>query len=297
MASRVTVVGDATLDVRAVPTVPLRPGGDVPATVTLGPGGQGANIAVRLARRGVATRLACRLGTDPAGDLVRPALAADGVELVELGAASTATVVVLLDATGERTMLSQRVSLLDGDLPAPILVEPDWLIVSGYVLLERSTGIPASGATPRRVIAGCSLAPEQAGDWAAAARSLQPHIVVLNLEEAAVLAGSTRAPSELSSILGETLGALVIVTERIGATVTMAGEVIRAGTDPGEPPVDTTGAGDAFTAGVVESLIEVSWPPSTDGLRAAMAAGGALAAAVTGVLGAQGRVAGEAGGA
>ena len=98
VAPRVTVIGDALLDVRALPATPLRPGADVPASIDLGPGGQGANVAVRLARRGVPTRLVCRIGPDAAGDLLRRALAADGVEVLDLGAERTGAVVVLVDA-------------------------------------------------------------------------------------------------------------------------------------------------------------------------------------------------------
>ena len=292
--SRVTVVGDATLDVRVVPAEPPRTGGDVPATITLGPGGQGANIAARLARRGVPSRLVCRLGDDPAGDLVRAALAADGVELVELGAASTGTVVVLLDASGDRTMLSQRVPLLEGRGIAPeILAEPEWLIVSGYVLQERSAGISASGDRPRRVVAGCSLAPALAGDWSRAVRSLRPHLVVLNVEEATVLAGVARAPSELSETVADALGTLVVVTEPNGAIAFLAGEVVRADDAADATPLDTTGAGDAFTAGLVAGLLEAPWPPTAEVLRGTMRAAAALAAAVTRVPGAQARVPGE----
>jgi pfkB family carbohydrate kinase. len=54
---RVTVVGDCTLDVIVRPVGALRPGGDIPARVAVGAGGQGANVAVRLARQGVPVQL------------------------------------------------------------------------------------------------------------------------------------------------------------------------------------------------------------------------------------------------
>ena len=51
--TRVVVIGDATLDVTVAPAEPMRHGGDVAAAIRLAPGGQGANVAVRLARRAV----------------------------------------------------------------------------------------------------------------------------------------------------------------------------------------------------------------------------------------------------
>lgn len=295
MARRVTVIGDALLDVRALPATLIRPGADVPASVDVGPGGQGANVAVRLARRGVPTRLVCRIGPDAAGDLLRRALAADGVDVLDLGAERTGAVVVLVDGTGDRTMLSQRVALLESGPPPLEALETGWLVVSGYVLLERSAGISASGSSPRRAIAGCALGPGDAEAWMDAARSLQPHLAVVNSEEARLLAGTDAADTAaLSRIVSERLGALVVVTEPSAATTTLNGVTITVGGPAHHgPTVDTTGAGDAFAAALVAELLDAEWPPSRDALRAALLDAIELATAVTRVAGAQGRVPGE----
>jgi fructokinase len=295
VAPQVTVLGDATLDVRAVPAMPMQPGADVPASVTLGPGGQGANIAVRLARRGIRTRLVCRIGDDAAGGVVRSAIARDGVELVDAGAPFTGTIVVLVGADGDRTMLSQRVPLLDpAAMPSPTALEGGGIIVSGYVLLEPAMGLSVTGDPPPiRVIAGCALEPGTAEDWTRAARSLHPQLVVLNLEEAKELAGRDGDPSDLSRWIGDPLDALVVVTEPAGATVDRDGEVLRSASDDGQPVVDTTGAGDAFIAGLVAELIDAPWPPPADRMIVALDAATRLATAVTRVAGAQGRVAQE----
>jgi len=293
---RVTVLGDATLDVRVAPAMPMRPGADVPASVSLGPGGQGANIAVRLARRGVATRLICRIGTDAAGGIVRSAIARDGVELAEIAAPFTGTIVVLVDGRGERTMLSQRVPLLVPSLlPDLSVIQAEWLVVSGYVLLEPGAGISMTGDAPIRVLVGCALEPGMAEDWMNGARSMRPHLVVLNVDEARALCAEDLDPAELSQRLGEAIGALVVVTEPTGATAARGEEVVAAAAMTGEPAVDTTGAGDAFTAGLVAELLDVPWPPDADELAGAMRVAGELAAAVTRVHGAQARVSGEGG--
>ena len=188
MATAITVIGDALLDVHVVPAQPPRPGGDVPAEIRLEPGGQGANVSVRLARRGLPVRLVCALGPDAAGNLLRERLAADGVEVVDLAASATGAVVVLLDAARERTMLSQRVPLAMGLRPE-LLAEADWLVVSGYLLLERAAGISASGDSPRRVLLGCSLASTEVAGWLEAALALRPHLAVLNAAEARAICG------------------------------------------------------------------------------------------------------------
>ena len=290
----VTVVGDALLDVRVAPTGVMRPRADVPAVVDARPGGQGANIAVRLARRGVRTRLVSRLGRDASGTLVRAALAADGVELVDLGAGRTGAVVVILERDGERTMLSQRVPLLAGRLDPELAAGTGWLVVSGYVLLEGGGRLSAPGTASRRAIAGCALDPAQADGWAASAAALRPHLVVLNVDEARVLATSDRQPADLSRALGERFGALVVVTHATGAAVVVDGGIVQVEQERSRPARDTTGAGDAFTAVLVAELLDRDWPPSTDVLREAIEGACAFAAAVTRVDGAQGRVPGEA---
>ena len=61
--------------------------------------------------------------------------------------------------------------------------------------------------------------------------------------------------------------------------------------------VDATGAGDAYAAALIAALMGTAWPPDVSTLRAAMEAGSLAGGLVSRVLGAQGRVAGEARGA
>jgi sugar/nucleoside kinase (ribokinase family) len=296
MRTGVVVIGDALLDVSVHPVTAPVPGSDVPADVRLGPGGQGANVAVRLSRRGITVRLACAIGDDVAGRIVRDGLEADGVEVHDLGATRTGTVVVTVEPAGERTMLSQRSPILEGRVfdPGP-LFDGQWVIVSGYALLEPSAGLSASGATPIRVVLGCAVDARHADDWVRAASSLTPHLVIVNIDEATVLAGDIEPPAALASRLAGRFGSLVVVTHRAGAAAAIGqGRPVEVvGAVPDGPAVDTTGAGDAFAAALVAELSEARWPPSAVELEAAMAEGLALASAVTRVRGAQGRVSGE----
>ncbi len=300
MAPRVLVVGDAVLDARIAPSEPMRPGGDVPASIRLAPGGQGANVAVRLARRGAEVRLVCALGTDAAGEMVRAAMAADGVSLLDLEADATGIVVVLLDAEGGRSMFSQRVPLAprmaaSSSFGPAELGDGDWVVVSGYVLLEPSAGISASGPRPRRAVLGCSLDERQAPDWIQAAAAFAPHLLVVNHDEARALLGVAGPPAELARDLGQRLAALVVVTHAGGAFAAAADELVEVATEQVAEPVDTTGAGDAVAAALIGGLTAADWPPPPAVLRRAMSEAAELASAVTLVEGAQGRVPGEGG--
>jgi sugar/nucleoside kinase (ribokinase family) len=287
MAPLVAVIGDALLDVHVVPSEPVRPGGDVPAAVRVEPGGQGANLAVRLARAGMRVRLTAAIGADDAGSILRAALAAEGVELHDLGAPVTGTIVVLRDASGDRTMLSQRAAFA-ARLDAASSEGADWLVISGYVILEpdaRLTTWPDS--IERRAVVGCSLGQSQAAAWGATVAGLRVHLLVLNRDEARTLADAGIQPGELADV--------AVVTHPAGAATTLGGHEISVAAPAGAAAIDTTGAGDAFAARLVASLADGPWPPEAERVGRAMAEASELATAVTRAAGAQARVASETG--
>ena len=289
------VIGDALLDVTAHPATPIRPGADVPADVRIGCGGQGANLAVRLARSGVRVDLVCALGDDPGGTLLRKALIGEGVGLSAVRTDTTGTVVILLDQGGERTMLSHRVAFAAGAADA-VRSDVAWLAVSGYLLLEPDGGelAAALAATPtRRALVGCTVPAEAADRWMHAAAAMRPDIVVLNRAEAAALPPGAPDAEDLPARLGERLGSGVVVTDPSGATARLNGLTAAVRAPAAPPATDTTGAGDAFAAALIASLLRSPWPPTTDGLEVALAAATELASAVAHAVGAQDRVAGE----
>jgi sugar/nucleoside kinase (ribokinase family) len=277
-SAEVFVVGDALLDVYVAPSEPMRPGGDVPAVVRVGPGGQGANVAVRLARHGLTVRLACALGDDASGRLVREALEADGVELDAASAEMTGAVVILVAPDGERTMLSRRVTLL------PRATEPaPWTVVSGYVLLEGAK-IELSSAG-RLVVLGCSLPDAHLRRWWQRVTQLAPELLLLNGDEAGAVGAIGRSSAASASTI-------VVVTDRSGASAVLPDGTVRRALAERATGVDTTGAGDAFAAAFLAELHDLpAWADSD--LDRALAAGVALAAQVAGVTGAQTRVARE----
>jgi len=105
----------------------------------LAPGGQGANAAVRLARDGTSVLLATAIGDDMAGQMLTTALAADDVALEPMPAERSGTVVALLDDRGERSMLSDRISLAPAAVAAAC-VGASWVHCSGYALADDETG-------------------------------------------------------------------------------------------------------------------------------------------------------------
>lgn len=286
----VVVIGDAMVDVRVAPSEPMRPGGDVPASIGMHPGGQGANVAVRLARRGVRVRLVTAIGDDAIGAWLRGLLVGEGIEVTSVPAERTSTVVLLVDPAGERTMLSQRAELFSPSFELAAITDADWLIVSGYALLEPSAGLSVTGATPRRVVLGCSLGSADVERWVSRAASLSPHLMVVNADEASTLGPGEPDPPALARALASRFGSVVVVTRPTGAVAAVGGDVVETDAAPGGHVVDTTGAGDAYAAALVADLLDADWPPPLERLRRAMLAGHRLATAVVGTVGAQARV-------
>lgn len=297
----IAVVGDTTLDVAVRPDGPMRTGGDVRAEIVLGVGGQGANVAVRLARRGLSVRLITALAADAGSDLIRSRLAAEQVELAALPAERTSVVVALLDEKGERTMLSDRAGVI-GDL-LPLLADAAWIHVSGYVLRDarEAAGVQAAiralAARPRLSVAGGSVLDGADIDvFCEAISVLSPDLLLLSRDEAsAVLDG--RPPSLAATAVDLAVGRLAIVTGGaegsaaaapwLDAALTVAPQSI------GPPPTDATGAGDAYLAALIGALLECPWPPDASNIRGAMERASELGARVARVPGAQGHVDGE----
>jgi sugar/nucleoside kinase (ribokinase family) len=297
------VIGDLSLDVVVSPSAPSRARSDTPAAIRIGPGGQGANVAVRLARQGAAVRLVASLADDPAGRLLREALQADRVMLAALPADRSTVVLVMLDETGERTMLSDRQSL-DPSFAAEALFEAGWLHCSGYALLDDRTGDALAetlGARPQAVwlsVAGGSIPPDadRVSRFRARLAVARPDLLVLSAGEAEVLVGEPVPGAVSAAEVIQGLAPVVIVTDGAAGSAAAAGDlrVELAGEDLPGPMLDATGSGDAYVAGLLVELAPgASWPPGEVDLRRAMATGSRLGALAARVAGAQAPIAGE----
>jgi sugar/nucleoside kinase (ribokinase family) len=300
------VVGDLSLDIVVAQSGPRREGSDVPAKIRIGPGGQAANVAVRLARQGAVATLVAPMADDAAGRLLREALLAEHVSLRALPATRTAAVIALLDPVGERTMLSDR-QTLDPAGVAPLLEDLDWIHCSGYPLLDDRTGDALAellGGRRQKVrlsIAGGSVPPDpgRVSRLRARLEEARPDLVIMSGEEADALLAGRPARALAAAAALQPLASVVIVTVGADGSAAVAeGMRLEAAAPqlPG-PMLDATGSGDAFAAALLVTLTgtkKASWPPSADALTAAMEAGNRLGAQVSRVLGAQGRVDGEA---
>jgi len=257
--SRVVVVGDLMIDVVAVASQPLARGSDAPARISSRGGGGGANVAAWLAAERVPVSLVARAGNDPAGRAAVAELERVGVQArvtLDPGRA-TGTCVVVVEPDGERTMLPDRganLGLSPGDLPAELFTAEGHLHLSGYTLLEEGGRAAGLAALERDREAGMSISvdPSSAAplkrcgaatflDWVGRA------VLLPNADEARVL-GRARDPETAAKRLAAVGGEVVVTLGAAGALWTDGERTLRK--PPAKrAPVDSTGAGDAFTAG------------------------------------------------
>jgi ribokinase len=256
--SRIVVAGDVMSDVVATLAGPIAHGSDSPARIVQRGGGAAANVAVWLARAGAPVTLIARVGDDLAGRTAAETLAAEGVD-ARLGIdrrLPTGTCIVLVEPGGERTMLPDAGANAALEA-APLPADARHLHVTGYALLHPGSRPAALALIAAARAAGLTVSvdPSSAAPLArngpdaflrlvAGADLLLP-----NRDEAEALTGIAE-PEAAARSLSAHAREVVVKLGASGALWTDGAAVVRAGARP-VPEADTTGAGDAFAAGLL----------------------------------------------
>ena len=237
MSALVTVVGSMNIDTTVRVVSHPRPGETVLGrSAPSAPGGKGANQAVAAAATGAATALVAVVGTDPAGQAYRDALAEHGVDVSHVARSAVlpsgrAFITVSDDGENSIVVVPGANDELDSDLVAAALdprprvlltqLESPPHVVEAALTMARDRGI-------RSVLNASPVVPE------AAALARLADVVAVNEHER------------------DQLGDLADVCTTLGARGATWG---RATVQP--PPVavvDTTGAGDAFAGALAGRL-------------------------------------------
>ncbi|MFB2555884.1 carbohydrate kinase family protein [Herbiconiux liangxiaofengii] len=272
----VLAFGDVIDDIIVTPSGEVRPDTDTTATIERRAGGSAANAAAWFGRLGARTDFFGRVGTvdvvrhteelEQAG--VRAHLAGDDER-------PTGTIVVVLQADRTRTMLTERgANALTGpaDVDRALLVPGAHLHLTGYSLFndvpgsERLSAVRACAeliAEARDAGLSVSVNPGSAGfiaDHGAQTVLDAAHgatVLLPNLDEGRALTGLID-PDEVAVALLEhaevvalTMGRAGVLAAARGADAPVLVRVPALLVDP----VDTTGAGDAFSAGFVNSML------------------------------------------
>jgi sugar/nucleoside kinase (ribokinase family) len=238
-------------------------------------GGSLSNTLVALSRLGAAAGtplpvgLAGSVGGDALGDFYRSKMRRAGVSFVSEPQldGTTGTVIVLTTPDAQRTMLSflgtsaevRCDSALEGAATSAQL-----LVVEGYLLEQADTvaaitqAVAAARAAGTLVALTCADVGVVRAHGAAFRAVLDAGVDVLfaNAAEAAELAGVEDAAAAATALAGCVSMAVVTDGSRGAQLATAAGGVTHIPAHwAAAAPVDTCGAGDAYAAGVLYSLL------------------------------------------
>ena len=282
MTMTVAAVGVHVLDthVHGIESIPAGSDGQLVETIRMSPAGTAGGTAVVLSRLGATVRSYGAVGADPVGDTLLALLRREGVDvggLVRKDSAQTSASVLPVRPNGDRPAwhcIGANGAFTLVDLPSDVLDGVTHLHLGGPEFLG---GDAAAELLARARAAGITtsvdiLAP---GDpdllaWIAAALPHTDHLLpndeqVLGFTGAATLAEGARA------LVAAGAGCVAVTQGARGALVANAdgvSEVPAYGIDV----VDTTGCGDAFSAGYLRGLSLGRTPVGAAALGCATAA-------------------------
>ncbi|EIT3640564.1 aminoimidazole riboside kinase [Escherichia coli] len=261
MSSKVWVLGDAVVDL-----LPESDGRLLPC-----PGGAPANVAVGIARLGGTSGFIGRVGDDPFGALMQRTLLTEGVDITYLKQDEwhrTSTVLVDLNDQGERSftfMVRPSADLFLETTDLPCWRHGEWLHLCSIALsAEPSRTSAFTAMTAIRHAGGfVSFDPNIREDlWQdehllrlCLRQALQlADVVKLSEEEWRLISGKTQNDRDICALAKEYEIAMLLVTKGAeGVVVCYRGQVHHfAGMSVN--CVDSTGAGDAFVAGLLTGL-------------------------------------------
>lgn len=261
MSAKVWVLGDAVVDL-----LPESDGRLLPC-----PGGAPANVAVGIARLGGTSGFIGRVGDDPFGALMQRTLLTEGVDITYLKPDEwhrTSTVLVDLNDQGERSftfMVRPSADLFLETTDLPCWRHGEWLHLCSIALsAEPSRTSAFTAMTAIRHAGGfVSFDPNIREDlWQdehllrlCLRQALQlADVVKLSEEEWRLISGKTQNDRDICALAKEYEIAMLLVTKGAeGVVVCYRGQVHHfAGMSVN--CVDSTGAGDAFVAGLLTGL-------------------------------------------
>ncbi|MFM9165903.1 MAG: carbohydrate kinase family protein [Candidatus Limnocylindrus sp.] len=251
----IVCVGDLIDEIAVRLDAPWRRGSDAAAQITRRRGGSAANVAVAAVAAGGAARFIGAVGDDATADSLEAALVRAGVEPLLQRSGRTASIVVVVEPDGERTMLPDRAAALSlRDPGAASLVGCSWLHAPAYSLLgeplgettrqlfqhAHRAGVPTS-LDASSVGALSSWGSEESRNRFA---ELAPTLLFANEEEC----------DYLDLIERPLRNTILVAKHGAGIAEVRADNGERVAARPAHPlpaGIDSTGAGDAFAGGLL----------------------------------------------
>jgi sugar/nucleoside kinase (ribokinase family) len=252
-------------------------------------GGCAANVAVDLAKMGVAVGVAGRVGGDVSGRVVADMLRENHIDvsLVTSSAHADTSQTLIVNVAGQDRRFihtfGANAEFSASDIPHDAVSRCRVLYVGGYFLmpnLRDEEVIPLFEAAHRAgALVVLDVVIPKPGDYVSRLERLLPHVDVFlpNNDEAAVMSGENDPARQAD--LFHRLGAktAVVTLGGKGSVLVGARERLKAGVYPTQM-VDGSGGGDAFDAGFIYGLLHGM--SAEDCLRFASALGASCVRAV-----------------
>jgi sugar/nucleoside kinase (ribokinase family) len=286
---RALCAGVHVLDVlvRPVESIPEGQGGQLVDEIKITAAGSAGGTAVTLAKLGAEVRSAGAIGRDAAGEMLRRLLDEGGVDtslIVRRAEAQTSASVLPIRPSGERPALhvvGANATFGPDDMPAEALGWATHLHLGGPEFMggEAAARILAAARERGVVTSADVLAPGDMGvlDWIVAAL---PHLDYLlpNDEQVLGFTGAGELEAACRALIDRGVGCVAATCGAEGAIVVSSEGAKRVAAFEVDV-VDTTGCGDAFSAGFLRGIALGRDP------AAAARVGCAAAALVAGGLG------------
>ncbi|MGS0689680.1 PfkB family carbohydrate kinase [Shewanella sp. 0m-4] len=205
-------------------------------------GGGGANTGIGLVWAGNQVTLVTEVGRDDVGDWLIAEASTQGINcsLIQRRAGNTCEMLLMMTPDGERTII--RPERPKFELPLP----PNWQNIDALYINSSSEGAVSWAKTAMQ---HCWVVAQLAKDQ----RPRPCHVLIASLSDM-----QGRCDGDLwhfaTSIAGDNLKYFVVTDGENGAILYSAAEPVTVAAVPSNV-VDTTGAGDAYAAGLIHALV------------------------------------------
>ena len=248
--------------VRPVEAIPEGQGGQLVDEIRIGPAGTAGGTAVTLAKLGATVRSAGAIGTDPAGDMLLELLQRYGVDtalLVRRKEHQTSASVLPIRPNGERPafhVIGANGTYGPDDAPWDAIASATHLHLGGPEFMggEAAAKILSHARANGVVTAADVLAPGDPGllEWIGPALGELDYLLP-NDEQVLGFTGETDLVAGCRTLIDSGVGCVAATCGADGAVVVTGESAVRVPAFAVDV-VDTTGCGDAFSAGFLRGL-------------------------------------------
>ena len=255
----VLAIGEALIDVVITPEQP-----DFPQEI---PGGSPANVALTLGRLGRPVALSTWIGADERGRLIEFHLRDSDVEITpeSRGASRTSTALARLDAQGQASYTFD----LEWAPASPLPVSDTAVVVqAGSIssVIEPGAAVVLEALERSRahalVVFDPNARPSIMGEPARALATIERFVAVSDIvkvsdEDVEWLTEGAPLEDTIARWLGMGPSVVVVTRGKHGSLAVTTSGVRLSKTPNDVPVVDTVGAGDSFTGGIIDALWEL----------------------------------------